>query len=159
MTAIVDRAAPADPVSAMAREVTEAVAQVVNLWERADQATFPRLSSLQLRALTAARRTPGINLTRLAREVRAGAPAASRLCDRLEAAGMLRRQRSADSRREVGLILTHQGQGTVDGLYERRSQALHHVLSGMRLDQRRHLLDGLRALTEAINTPPGPDGE
>ncbi|MGW0362917.1 MarR family winged helix-turn-helix transcriptional regulator [Streptomyces sp. NPDC002990] len=137
----------------MAQEVADAAAALVDLWERTAHTASPRLSSLQLRALTVTRRSPGINLTRLAEEVGAGAPAASRLCDRLEAAGLLRRQRSTDRRREVGLILTQRGHETVERLYERRSQALREVLLDMPADHRQHLLDGLRAFTEATEPP------
>lgn len=145
-----DRAGlPEDPLSAAARDVATSVARLVDLWDRAALTTSPRLSSLQLRALTVTRRSPGINLTRLAEEVGAGVPAASRLCDRLEAAGLLRRRRSSDNRREVGLVLTQHGHETVDRLYERRSQALREVLSGMPPDHRRSLREGLRAFTEA----------
>ncbi|MFD3547311.1 MarR family transcriptional regulator [Streptomyces sp. NPDC058655] len=138
----------------MAREVAVAAAVLVDLWDRTAHSASPRLSNLQLRALTVIQGNPGINLTRLAEEVRAGAPAASRLCDRLEAAGLLRRERSTDNRREVGLVLTAHGGEAVDHLYERRSRALRAVLSGMSAEQRRYLLAGLRAFTEAMDVPP-----
>ncbi|WP_242438911.1 MarR family winged helix-turn-helix transcriptional regulator [Streptomyces sp. CB00455] len=134
--------------------MTAAAAGLVDCWNRIAHTASPRLSSLQLRALNAIHRSPGINLTRLAEEVGAGAPAASRLCDRLEAAGLLRRRRSPDNRREVGLVLTHHGHEALDVLYERRSEALREVLRRMPAAQRRCLLDGLRAFTEATDTTP-----
>ncbi|MFF1410734.1 MarR family winged helix-turn-helix transcriptional regulator [Streptomyces sp. NPDC058289] len=150
-----DRAGPEDRLSATAREVAQAATGLVDLWDRTAQAASPRLSDLQLRALTATRRHPGINLTRLAEEVGARAPAASRLCDRLEAAGLLHRRRSEDDRREVGLVLTRHGHEAIDELHERRFQALRQVLGDMPPDRRRCLLEGLRAFTRATGTPPG----
>ncbi|MFI5867799.1 MarR family winged helix-turn-helix transcriptional regulator [Streptomyces sp. NPDC051546] len=150
-----DRAGPEDRLSVTAREVAQAATGLVDLWARTSRAGSPRLSVLQLRALTATRHRPGISLTRLAEEVGAQAPAASRLCDRLEAAGLLHRRRSADDRREVGLVLTRHGQETIDELHERRSQALRQVLGDMPADRRQCLLEGLRAFAEAADTASG----
>ncbi|MEU9027126.1 MarR family winged helix-turn-helix transcriptional regulator [Streptomyces sp. NPDC048383] len=147
-----DRAGPEDALAAMAHDVASAATALVDLWERTAHAASPRLSSLQLRALTAARLSPGINLTRLAEEVGAGAPAASRLCDRLEAAGLLRRRRNEDDRREVGLVLTTHGHEMVNGLQERRRRALQEVLGDMPSAHRRHLLEGLRSFAEVTET-------
>lgn len=150
-----DRAGPEDRLSATAREVAQAATGLVDLCDRTARTAFPRLSGLQLRALTVTRYRPGINLTRLAEEVGTRAPAASRLCDRLEAAGLLHRRRSVDDRREVGLVLTRHGHEAIDELHERRSQALRQVLEDMTPDRRRCLLEGLRAFTQATDTPPG----
>ncbi|WP_411102890.1 MarR family winged helix-turn-helix transcriptional regulator [Streptomyces sp. cmx-4-9] len=143
-----DRAGPEDALAVMAQDVAKAAAALVDLWDRTAHAASPRLSSLQLRALMVTRRSPGINLTGLADEVGASPPAASRLCDRLEAAGLLRRRRNPDDRREVGLVLTTHGHDTVDELHERRRSALQEVLAGMPPADRRHLLDGLQAFTD-----------
>ncbi|MGW1774887.1 MarR family winged helix-turn-helix transcriptional regulator [Streptomyces sp. NPDC002104] len=153
-----DRAGPEDRLTATAREVAQAATGLVDLWDRTAQSASPRLSGLQLRALTATRHRPGITLNALAEEVGARAPATSRLCDRLEAAGLLHRRRSAGDRREVGLVLTPHGQETIDELHERRSQELRHVLGDMSPDRRLCLLEGLRAFTRATDTPPGRDG-
>ncbi|MFD3875831.1 MarR family winged helix-turn-helix transcriptional regulator [Streptomyces sp. NPDC058623] len=109
----------------------------------------PRLSSLQLRALTVIRRSPGINLTRLAEVTGTAVPATSRLCDRLEAGGLLNRGRNVENRREVGLILTPQGHESIAYLFSRRAAALREVLRAMPAERRHCLLVGLRAFTEA----------
>ncbi|MFF1556174.1 MarR family winged helix-turn-helix transcriptional regulator [Streptomyces sp. NPDC058279] len=122
----------------------------MDLWGRAGQSTPPRLSNLQVRALVVVLRLPGINLTRLAEEIGTGAPATSRLCDRLEAAGLLKRRRLEDNRREIGLTLTLHGQEAINRLHDLRSEAAREVLGRMPSDQRQNLLDGLRAFAKAV---------
>lgn len=134
-----------------AQEVADAVGALMDLWGRVAQDTPPRLSNLQVRALALVRRAPGVNLTRLAEEVGAGPPATSRLCDRLEAAGLLKRRRSEGNRREIGLTLTRHGLETLDHLQELRAEALDQVSSRMPSDQRRNLVDGLRAFAKAVS--------
>ncbi|MEU9234052.1 MarR family winged helix-turn-helix transcriptional regulator [Streptomyces subrutilus] len=134
--------------------MADSVPALVDLWAAAADSAPPRLSNLQWRALMAAQRSPGINLTRLAEEVGAGAPATSRLCDRLEAAGLLRRCRTEANRREVGLTLTRQGRETVDRLHERRTEALQEILGLMTTGDRQSLLDGLQAFARAAKEQP-----
>ncbi|MFJ6797190.1 MarR family winged helix-turn-helix transcriptional regulator [Streptomyces sp. NPDC091268] len=147
-----DRAGPPeDPLRGTAQEVADAAGALMDLWGRIAQATPPRLSHLQVKALVVVRRVPGVNLTRLAEEVGTGPPATSRLCDRLEAAGLLKRRRLEGNRREIGLTLTLHGQETLDHLQELRAEALEKVLNRMPPEQRRHLVDGLRAFAKAMN--------
>src|ERR1035438_9578588 len=54
----------------------------------------------QVRALLIIDRAGSLNLDRLARTLGVSASATSRLCDRMETAGLLRRDRVAASRRE-----------------------------------------------------------
>lgn len=150
-----DGAGPEDPLASMAHAVAKAAAALVDLWDRTARAASPRLSGLQLCALMIVRVSPGINLTRLAEEVGAGASATSRLCDRLEAAGLLRRRRRPNDRREVGLVLTHQGHESVDAMHERRCRAMLEVLRSMPSDRRLHLLEGLRAFSEVTEAGEG----
>ncbi|WP_455361344.1 MarR family winged helix-turn-helix transcriptional regulator [Streptomyces sp. SYSU K21746] len=142
-----------DPLHDVARQVAEAAEALMSTWAKAAQAALPRLSSLQSQALLIARRSPGINLTGLAAEVGAAPPTASRLCDRLEAAGLLRRERAPGNRREVGLTLTLHGHEMVDALFARRTAAICEVLSRVPAARRGELLAGLRAFAEAAVDP------
>ncbi|MFD3699663.1 MarR family winged helix-turn-helix transcriptional regulator [Streptomyces sp. NPDC058646] len=119
--------------------------------ERASQSASPRLSALQLRALTAVRGCPGVNLTRLADEIGATTPATSRLCDRLEAAGLLRRDRADDDRREIVLTVTQHGRETLELLSERRTRAVYEVLKHVPQGQGHELLHGLQAFAQAAD--------
>ncbi|MCY0939842.1 MarR family winged helix-turn-helix transcriptional regulator [Streptomyces antarcticus] len=140
---------PEDPLYETACEVAEAAEALMDVWERSAQSAPPRLSALQLRALVAVRGSPRMNLTRLAEDIDATAPATSRLCDRLEAAGLLRRDRGDSDRREIVLALTAQGRQAIDALAEQRCHAIHEVLERMPSEQCRELVNGLRAFTRA----------
>ncbi|MGX1881493.1 MarR family winged helix-turn-helix transcriptional regulator [Streptomyces sp. NPDC055287] len=145
-----DRAGPADePSGAFAAQVAEAAEAVVSAWTQAARTASPRLSALQLDALLIARRHPGINLTGLAYAVGTAPPAVSRLCDRLEAAGLLRREPAPTSRREIGLALTPQGHELIDTLFARRYAMFGAVLSRMPAAERDELLAGLLAFAKA----------
>ncbi|MGW6860761.1 MarR family winged helix-turn-helix transcriptional regulator [Streptomyces xanthophaeus] len=142
---------PEDPLYAMACEVADAAGALVDVWERVAQGTPPRLSALQLRALVAVRGSPGINLTRLAEEIDATTPATSRLCDRLEAAGLLQRDRADSDRRGVILTLTQHGRRAMDFLNEQRCRAILEVLERVPAEQRREFLNGLRSFSRAAD--------
>ncbi|MER6216173.1 MarR family winged helix-turn-helix transcriptional regulator [Streptomyces sp. NPDC001674] len=155
-TATMDRAEPADdPLYGASHEIAAAAEALVDCWNRAGQNSSPRLSALQVRALVAVRRVPGANLSRLAEMVGASVPAASRLCDRLEAAGFLRRDRAATDRREIGLSLTKDGADALLSLSERRAEDLRDVLRRLSDEERDLLLAGLRAFTRAARPQDG----
>ncbi|MGW7312874.1 MarR family winged helix-turn-helix transcriptional regulator [Streptomyces sp. NPDC054865] len=150
---------PEDPLYAMACEVAEAAGALMDIWERVAQGTPPRLSALQLRALVAVRGSPRINLTRLAEEIDATTPATSRLCDRLEAAGLLRRGRADSDRRGIILTLTQHGHQAMDVLNEQRCRAVLEVLGRVPPEQRRELLNGLRSFSRAADPAPPARGQ
>ncbi|MFB9465054.1 MarR family winged helix-turn-helix transcriptional regulator [Streptomyces cinereospinus] len=142
---------PADGPRAVALEIAEAVENLANLWSLSAQAAVLRLSLHQLRALRALEVTPGLNLTGLAERLDIGLPTASRLCDRLEAAGLLERALHPRNRREVRLSLTTHGRRVLGDVAERRARALGEALAGMAPDERAALSRGLRAFL-AIRT-------
>jgi DNA-binding MarR family transcriptional regulator len=78
-----------------------------------------------------------------------GPPTASRLCDRLEAAGLLERLLHPHRRREVQLVLTGRGRQVLNEVAARRSQALAAVLAAMEPGERAALSGGLRAFLSA----------
>ncbi|MBT2493970.1 MarR family transcriptional regulator [Streptomyces sp. ISL-96] len=148
-----DRAGPPDdPLHDFAVQVAEAAEAVVVAWAQASHSASPRLSALQLEALLIARRSPGINLTGLADEVGAAPPAVSRLCDRLEAAGLLRREPAKTSRREIGLVLTLAGNELIDALFARRYALFGDILARMPPAEREHLRAGLLAFSKAARS-------
>ena len=147
---------PGDGPEALVLEIADAVERLTNLWTLAAQQAPLRLSQHQLRALRALESSPGLNLTALAERLDTGLPTASRLCDRLEAAGLLERALHPERRREVRLALTPHGRNVLDDIAERRSQALATALARMGSAERAALRHGLRAFLAAQDggTPP-----
>ena len=93
----------ADPVAAerAAAEVEAAAEALVGIWSHVAESLDVRISPTQLRALTAVGRYGELNLSQLAEALGALPSSASRLCDRLEAAGLLTRDSGRASRRAV----------------------------------------------------------
>jgi DNA-binding MarR family transcriptional regulator len=79
---------------------------------------------------------------------------ASRLCDRLEAIGLLRRVPDPRDRREVRLLLTPPARRLLDELRERRRAALAAVLDRMTPAARQDLVRALAAFDAAAGTLP-----
>src|ERR1700760_4366061 len=81
----------ADPAAAQraAAEVEATAEALVGIWAHVAESLDVRVSPTQLRALTAVGRYGELNLSQLAAALGALPSSASRLCDRLEAAGLL----------------------------------------------------------------------
>ncbi|AYN43405.1 MarR family transcriptional regulator [Streptomyces dangxiongensis] len=147
-----------DPLS-LALEIADAADGLATLWSVAAQGASLRLSPHQLRALRILESQPGLNLTALAMGMEIGPPTASRLCDRLEAAGLLERLLHPHKRREVRLVLTGHGRNVLSEVAARRAQALAAILAAMAPGERDALSRGMRAFL-AAQADPGrvPDG-
>jgi DNA-binding MarR family transcriptional regulator len=79
---------------------------------------------------------------------------AMRMVDRLAAAGLVRREASPESGREVRIQVTPAGRRIVDDVTARRRAEIAGVVSGMPAGQRRALVAALRAFTDAGGEPP-----
>jgi DNA-binding MarR family transcriptional regulator len=148
----------ADGTDSFAHRIADAVDGLTELWTTAAAEASVRLSPHQLRALHALEATPGANLTMLADRLDAGLPTVSRLCDRLEAAGLLLRDAAPHNRREIQLSLTAHGRDVLAEVAELRSRALTEVVQAMEPDDRAALERGLRAFAAARRYRPPPDG-
>lgn len=122
---------------------------LVLLWDRAEDWAVPRIPPSQLRVLTVLGRRGQMNLTALARELGAIPSSASRLCDRLEAAGLLTREVSAGSRREVTLRVSREGLRRLEGFASARQDDFARVLALMTREAQASLVDGLQQFGEA----------
>ncbi|GAA4979220.1 hypothetical protein GCM10023257_16280 [Streptomyces hyderabadensis] len=140
---------PGDGPRAAALEIADAVDVLAALWSLAAHKVTLRLSVHQFRALHVVQAAPGMNLTALAERLAITLPTASRLCDRLEAAGLLERAPHPRNRREVRLGVTAQGRQVLDDVARRRAQDLAAVLTVMRPEDRTALSGGLRAFLAA----------
>jgi DNA-binding MarR family transcriptional regulator len=109
------------------------------------------VTSHQATLLWLVRTQPGLSLRELAQEEGISAPSLSAHVDRLEALGLIRRVRSNDDRRRVGLELTPDGRTTLRRVRARRTTWLAGRLGGLSDDERESLalaLPALRALLE-----------
>ena len=146
----------ADPVAAdrAAAEVEAAAEALVGIWSHVAESLDVRISPTQLRALTAVGRYGELNLSQLAEALGALPSSASRLCDRLEAAGLLTRDSGRASRRAVSLRLTPHGEALLDEARQRRREQIADVLDVMTPAERAELATGLAAFQQAAE----PDG-
>jgi DNA-binding MarR family transcriptional regulator len=132
-------------------EVDLAAHALFAVFEAAREQARTRLSSSQLQALLLIERDEGLNLRTLADGLGVLLSSASRLCDRLIAAGMLGREVSPVDRREVSLTLTAAGRGLLAQLRVDRRRRLDAVLARMAPAARAALLRGLREFSRTAN--------
>jgi DNA-binding MarR family transcriptional regulator len=141
----------ADPEAAAraAAEVEAAAEALVGIWAHVAESLDVRVSPTQLRALTAVGQYGELNLSQLAEVLGALPSSASRLCDRLEAAGLLTRDTGRASRRAVSLRLTPEGEALLDLARTSRQEQIAQVLGTMTPAARRELAEGLAAFQRA----------
>jgi len=115
-----------------------------------DDITLP-----QYRALVVLTRTTPVTIGDLAEALDVHSSTATRLCDRLERKGLLRRKSGASSDRRVTyVVLTAQGRRLVDQVTEHRRRDIAAIVSLMQPDALDHALHGLRAFAVAAGEPP-----
>ena len=131
-------------------DVAEAgLAVLLEASEKAVEDLGSTVPPAQLRALLILDRADGLNLSRLAAQLGASASATSRLCDRMQAADLLIRERAAGSRREIVLLPTDSGRRLAGWIRQQRRAVLENLLATMSPDGRAALLRGLRELAAA----------
>ena len=109
-----------------------------------DRVTLPQL---RLLVLVSSRGT--LNLNALAQAMGVHASNASRSCDRLVAAGLLRRAESPVDRRNLVLELTDDGRELIETIVERRRKTMAAVLQRVPENRRRGLVSAMRAFGQA----------
>ncbi len=114
--------------------------------ERAVEEIGAAVPPVQLRALLVIDRAGSLNLSGLAGLLGASASAASRLCDRMQAAGLVSRDRAVLSRREIVVVPTESGRRLAEWVRGRREAALADLLDGMTEAGRAALTQGLGEL-------------
>ncbi|HET6478958.1 MAG TPA: MarR family transcriptional regulator [Actinoplanes sp.] len=138
-----------DRVTDVAAAVEATVDALTNVLDSAVLAQRPSVPPAQLRVLAIVAENRHTNMSRLAEALEVVPSSASRLCDRLEATGLLRRVPDPRDRREVRLLLTPSARRLLDQLRERRREALGEVLDRMSPGDRQELVRSLRAFAEA----------
>ncbi|MGI5215033.1 MarR family winged helix-turn-helix transcriptional regulator [Plantactinospora sp. CA-290183] len=138
-----EQGGPGGPDASLVAAVDTAAASLLSVWDAAREQATGGLSSSQLRALTVVEQVDGINLRGLAGSLGMLLSSASRLCDRLVAAGVLEREPGRADRREISLHLTPAGVKLLDELRTGRRERLAATLTGMSAAGRQALLRGL----------------
>ncbi|MER6699515.1 MarR family winged helix-turn-helix transcriptional regulator [Streptomyces fimicarius] len=130
------------------------------LWGRGQEsAASGTVSPSQLRALLVIERQEGTNLRALGEALGSSAPSVSRLCDRMEAMGLLQRAPSPTSRREVELRLSPRGRALLEEYRALRAAELNAVLERMDPAALASLTEGLAAFHAAASERLSPRGE
>jgi DNA-binding MarR family transcriptional regulator len=140
-----------DHVTDVAAAVESAVESLVSVLDSARVAQTPTVPPAQLRVLSIISGNRQTNMSRLAETLDVVPSSASRLCDRLEAAGLLRRVPDPRDRREVRLMLTPTARRLLDQIRERRRAALAEVLERMPPGSRQELLRALESFAAAAD--------
>ncbi|TCK26837.1 MarR family winged helix-turn-helix transcriptional regulator [Pseudonocardia endophytica] len=78
----------------------------------------------------------------------------TRMCDRLVAHGLVRRDRPDDDRRAVAVSLSEAGEALVRDVTRRRRSDLARLLEALPADRRRDVADALRAFSDAAGEVP-----
>jgi DNA-binding MarR family transcriptional regulator len=140
-----------DPMRSAA--VDDAALVLLGTWDAAREQATHRLSWPQLSALLAVEQDEGINLRGLAGRLNMILSSASRLCDRLVAAGLVERVPGRSDRREIALYLTPSSRNLLDELRVARRAMLNTVLDRMTPVGRAALIRGLTEFAEAAREP------
>lgn len=156
LSSVADKS-PSDDASSAAALLVDTAAQALMLAASAANDNSG-VSAAQLRVLAVVSQVGTINLTQLAEALHTAPSSASRLCDRLEAADLLRRTVDDRDRREVWLVLTPTAARLLDGLAEQRQATIAAVLRKMPVEQRAALVEALQAFSRAAGSPAAVEG-
>ncbi|XVU23428.1 MarR family winged helix-turn-helix transcriptional regulator [Actinoplanes sp. CA-054009] len=138
----------------VAAAVESTVDSLVSVLDAARLAQSPAVPPAQLRVLMIISANRQTNMSRLAETLEVVPSSASRLCDRLEATGLLRRVPDPRDRREVRLMITPSARRLLDQLRESRRTALGEVLGKMDAAAQQDLVRALEAFAEAAHRAP-----
>ena len=136
----------------IAEELRPAILRLARQLRRETEALG--VTSQQVTLLWLVRTHPGLSLRELASEEGISAPSLSGHVDRLEALGLLRRVRSTEDRRRVGLELTTEGQSLLKRVRARRTTWLAERLALLPDDERGRLEGALPTLYALLEQEP-----
>jgi DNA-binding MarR family transcriptional regulator len=136
----------------IAGELRQAVLRLARNLRRETDALGVTSHQATLLALVDAQ--PGLSLGQLAHAEGISAPSLSGHVDRLEAAGLLRRVRSEDDRRRVGLELTPGGRAILRRVRARRTTWLADRLAHLTDEDRERIERALPALHKMLEPRP-----
>ncbi len=135
----------------LAEAVEPAIHALVTVWSQAVDGTGERISSTQLSVLHAVEAGADPTIGELAVALGIGISSVSRLCDRLEAAGLLARETAKHDRRVIHVRVSGQGSRLLAEIRGRRREELARILSAMPPAARSALLSGLTEFQAAAH--------
>ncbi len=138
-------------LSQSAAAIDLAAEALVRIWTGPQSAPGLPVPATQLRVLFVVEQSGAINLSRLAHELGALLSSASRLCDRLEAAGLIVRESGQQSRREIAIRLSPDGEALLERVRHERQEQILSVLAQMPAGARQALLTGLTEFQSAAD--------
>ncbi|GAA2927304.1 MarR family winged helix-turn-helix transcriptional regulator [Streptomyces enissocaesilis] len=138
------------PHEQVAHDTCAALELLQLLWSRGQEAVpSGPISPSQLRALTVLEGQDGVNLRALGEALGSRPSSVSRLCDRLEAAGLVERLPSATSRREVEVRMSRRGRDLLAEFRAFRVREIEAVLREIAPGELAALAEGLVAFRAA----------
>jgi DNA-binding MarR family transcriptional regulator len=140
-----------DGLTELAASIEAAAESLASVLDPARCEHLAPVSPAQLRVLLLLKAHPSLNVNGLAEALRVGASSASRLCDRLEALGLVSRVPDPRDRREMQLPLTAAAVTLLDELSNFRRRALATVLADMPPSARIELARSLTAFHDAAD--------
>lgn len=138
-------------LSQSAAAIDSAAEAIVRIWTGPQSAPGVPVPATQLRVLLVVEQRGAVNLSGLASELGALLSSASRLCDRLEAAGLIVRESGRQSRREIAIRLSADGEALLERVRQERREEITKVLARMAPSARGALLTGLTAFRAAAD--------
>lgn len=144
--------APSD-VDAMTDAVLTASRLLVAVSAKSIAAVDESITIPQFRVLVVLDTRGPLKLTAIAEHLAVNPSTATRTVDRLVTAGLVNREASPTSRRELVVSLTGEGQAVVRAVTQRRRSEITRIVSRMPVTSRRGLVRALRAFTEAGGEP------
>ena len=111
--------------------------------DAADHVTMP-----QFRALVVLTQDD-LSMTQLAHELDCSPSAATRLCDRLVRKKLIARESAVENRREVRVVISHEGRCLVEEVLRRRRAEIKRIVDAVPQSKRPAMVDALKAFTQA----------
>jgi DNA-binding MarR family transcriptional regulator len=152
------RSTAARPTSAQLDEITDAVLLasrvLVAVAARSLVSVENEVTLPQFRALVVLASRGPVNSSELAEELSVHPSTATRLCDRLVAKGLVTRATAPDSRREVVLTISPEGQAIVDTVTADRRRDIAAIVRRVPSELRPAMVDALQAFADAAGEVP-----
>lgn len=142
-----------EPADAVVTAVLTASRLLVAVSARSLASVEESLTLPQFRMLVVLDSRGPMNISRLGEHLDVIPSTAMRMVDRLAAAGMLEREPSPATRREICISLTDKGRSVVAGATERRRTEIARIVDAMPKSHRAGLVRALTAFTEAGEEP------
>ena len=148
------RPSTAGDADAVTDAVLTASRLLVAVSVRSIAAVDESITLAQFRLLVVLSTRGAVNLSMLADQLGVNPSTATRMIDRLIAAGLVSRETSPTSRREVVVALTEDGAAAVRQVTARRRKEIAKIVGRMPSKHRHGLVDALGAFADAGGEPP-----